>query len=229
MRFNPSQFCRAVFSALVLLVILGMSNPVSAGTPNLTQLGQVTPTPNASEPPHNTPTPHPSEPPHVTPTPNASEPPHGTPTPHPSEPPHVTPTPNASEPPHGTPTPHPSEPPHGSPTPNASEPPHATPSPSVAVQPVNISTRLHIDTGENVAIGGFMITGNTPKRVAIRGLGPSLQASGFFNTTLADPTLELRGPNNSLIASNDNWRDNLVWASELETVGLAPAFGSESA
>ena len=74
-----------------------------------------------------------------------------------------------------------------------------------------------------------MITGNSPKKVAIRGMGPSLQSAGFFGSALADPTLELRGPDNSLIATNDNWRDNPVWAAELEAMGLAPAFDFESA
>jgi len=74
-----------------------------------------------------------------------------------------------------------------------------------------------------------MITGNSPKRVAIRGMGPSLQSAGFFSTTLSDPTLQLRGSDNSLIASNDNWRDNPVSAAELEAIGLAPGFDLESA
>jgi hypothetical protein len=94
---------------------------------------------------------------------------------------------------------------------------------------LNISTRLHVEAGENVAIGGFMVIGTSPKRVAIRGIGPSLQSVGFFATALSDPTLELRGSDNSLIATNDNWRDNPVSAAELEAIGLAPGFEIESA
>jgi hypothetical protein len=94
---------------------------------------------------------------------------------------------------------------------------------------LNISTRLHVETGENVAIGGFMITGNSPKKVAIRGMGPSLQSIGFISSVLSDPTLQLRGSDNSLIARNDNWRTNPAWAAELEAVGLAPGFDFESA
>lgn len=78
-----------------------------------------------------------------------------------------------------------------------------------------------------MAIAGFIITGNSAKKVAIRGLGPSLQTAGFSSTL--DPTLELRGPANSLIASNDNWRDNAAWAGELEAGGLAPHVDLESA
>jgi hypothetical protein len=46
---------------------------------------------------------------------------------------------------------------------------------------------------------------------------------------LADPTLELRGPDSSLIAANDNWRDNADSAAVLESVGLAPRFDFEAA
>jgi hypothetical protein len=60
-------------------------------------------------------------------------------------------------------------------------------------------------------------------------MGPSLRSAGFFDTALSDPALQLRGSDNSLIASNDNWRDNPVSAAELEAVGLAPGFDFESA
>ena len=203
--------------------------PHPTETPHPSEPPHPTMTPHPSEPPHPTETPHPSEPPHPTETPHPSEPPHPTETPHPSEPPHPTETPHPSEPPHPTMTPHPSEPPHATPTPHGTEPPHASPTPRVAVQPLNISTRLRVEAGENVAIGGFMLTGNSPKRIAIRGIGPSLQSTGFMGTALVDPTLELRGPDNSLIATNDNWRDNAAWAGELEAVGLAPSYDFESA
>jgi hypothetical protein len=66
---------------------------------------------------------------------------------------------------------------------------------------VNISTRLFVGTGENVLIGGFIITGNAPKVVIIRAIGPSLGIPG----ALQDPLLTL---NNSTggVFTNDNWR-----------------------
>ena len=54
-------------------------------------------------------------------------------------------------------------------------------------------------------IGGFIITGNAPKRVIIRGLGPSLASSGLTDL-IDDPTLQLFGTSGQ-IAFNDNWRD----------------------
>ena len=38
----------------------------------------------------------------------------------------------------------------------------------------NISTRLGVGTGDNVLIGGFIITGTGDKNVVVRAIGPSL-------------------------------------------------------
>jgi hypothetical protein len=84
-----------------------------------------------------------------------------------------------------------------------------------------------VDTGENVAISGFIITGNSPKKVAVRGLGPSLPSAGF--SRLSDPTITLRNANNSLVASNDNWRDDPAVAEELKSKKLAMQNDLESA
>jgi hypothetical protein len=66
----------------------------------------------------------------------------------------------------------------------------------------NISTRLLVEAGDNVLIGGFIITGTEPKKVILRAIGPSLSLSG----KLENPTLELYGPG-GLITSNDNWQE----------------------
>jgi hypothetical protein len=42
----------------------------------------------------------------------------------------------------------------------------------------NISTRAFVQTGNNVAIGGFIVQGNQPKRVIIRAIGPELTQYG---------------------------------------------------
>ena len=68
---------------------------------------------------------------------------------------------------------------------------------------VNISTRLAVQTGDNVLIGGFIVTGNAPKKLLIRGIGPSLAVEG----RLENPTMELYD-SNGLLGSNDDWRSN---------------------
>jgi hypothetical protein len=91
-----------------------------------------------------------------------------------------------------------------------------------------LSTRLRADTGDNAGIGGLIITGSVPKRVIIRGIGPSLTRFGFLaSELLADPTLELHGPGTFATQTNNNWRD--TQQSEIEATGLAPTNDLESA
>jgi hypothetical protein len=75
-------------------------------------------------------------------------------------------------------------------------------------------------------IGGFIITGNAPKKVVVRGLGPSLSAFGITGL-LADPYLELRSSSGALLQFNDNWKD--TQQSEIQAIGLAPSNDKEAA
>jgi hypothetical protein len=84
-----------------------------------------------------------------------------------------------------------------------------------AVHLANISTRLVVGTGNNVLIAGFIITGNQPKRVVVRGLGPLLPVS----ENLSDPTLELHDSSGGTVG-NDNWRD--TQQEELILTTIAP-------
>jgi hypothetical protein len=70
-------------------------------------------------------------------------------------------------------------------------------------QLLNISTRMEVLRDDNVLIGGFIVTGTEPKKIIVRGIGPSLQVPG----RLADPTLELHQGSGTL-ATNDNWKIN---------------------
>ena len=70
---------------------------------------------------------------------------------------------------------------------------------------VNISTRGNVLTGQDVMIGGFVITGTGPQTVAIVATGPSLGAFGIANA-LANPTLTLvRQSDGAVIGTNDDW------------------------
>ncbi len=68
---------------------------------------------------------------------------------------------------------------------------------------------MRVQTGDNVGIGGFIITGSATKHVLLRAIGPSLAGSGVPNV-LADPVLELHGPGSFVTITNDNWRDDPV-------------------
>ncbi len=95
------------------------------------------------------------------------------------------------------------------------------------IQALNISTRMRVETGNNVLIGGFIVTGTAPKNVAVRGIGPSLTPFGIPDA-LVDPTLELRDSSGALVQQNDNWTDDPSQASQLVVLGLAPDNPNES-
>ena len=92
--------------------------------------------------------------------------------------------------------------------------------PPTPAEALNISTRLRVEIGDNVMIGGFIITGNAPKNVVIRGIGPSLTGFGISDA-LADPVLALRGANGAAIYQNDNWQDDPAQSAQLTALGLA--------
>src|SRR5438876_2047962 len=88
---------------------------------------------------------------------------------------------------------------------------------------VNLSTRMVVQTGDNVLIGGFIVYGTGQKKIAVRAMGPSLPVAG----KLTDPMLELHDATGAIVASNDNWRSSQQ--NEIITAGLAPANDLESA
>lgn len=90
----------------------------------------------------------------------------------------------------------------------------------------NISCRLRIGTGENQAIAGFIITGNQPKDVLVRAIGPSLAQSGVGGF-LANPALEIHDQTGAIIALNNDWRTSQ--SAEIEASGLAPTNDAEAA
>lgn len=105
--------------------------------------------------------------------------------------------------------------------------PRATAAPSDAstsgMRLANISTRLAVGTGEKVLIAGFILTGSQPKKVVLRGIGPTLQVT----ENLADLTLELHDSSGALVAVNDNWRD--TQEAELQATQIPPRNDYEAA
>jgi hypothetical protein len=96
-------------------------------------------------------------------------------------------------------------------------------------QQLNISTRANVGTGDNVLIGGFIVTGTDAKLVVLRALGPSLLVQGVAGS-LADPVLELHDSTGATIATNDNWMDlSADDQTVLTDFNLAPTEDAESA
>jgi hypothetical protein len=93
----------------------------------------------------------------------------------------------------------------------------------------NLSTRALVSTSDNIVIAGFMLgSSNSDYRIVVRGIGPSLTGTGVPNA-LADPVLELRDMNGTLLVANNDWQDNPVSAAELIAAGLAPTNNLEAA
>jgi hypothetical protein len=84
---------------------------------------------------------------------------------------------------------------------------------------LNISVRGTIDGTVSPLIAGFVVTGDQPKRVLIRGVGPSLAdfgVSDFIN----DPSLRIESGGET-VATNDDWHegDTTLMAAVNQRVG----------
>lgn len=96
---------------------------------------------------------------------------------------------------------------------------------------VNISTRARVGVGNLVTIAGFIISGNEPKQILIRGRGPTVSVPIGVNR-LDNPRLQLFAQfsdgSNMRMLNNDNWMQ-AENANEISALGKAPADSRESA
>jgi hypothetical protein len=90
----------------------------------------------------------------------------------------------------------------------------------------NISTRVHVGSGGDVLIGGFIARGGSTKRVMLRALGPTLAGSGIAGV-LADPEITLFDSTGAEIGTNDDWQENANRQEIIDT-GIAPASPREA-
>jgi len=96
--------------------------------------------------------------------------------------------------------------------------------PNGAVELANISTRGNVGTGDNILIGGIILSSSTAERTfLIRALGPSMNHTG----SLADPQIDVRASDGTLIGHNNNWRDSQE--QEILATGAAPTNDQEAA
>jgi hypothetical protein len=97
----------------------------------------------------------------------------------------------------------------------------------------NISTRGSVQTGDNILIGGFIVTGSQARQILVRGIGPSAKINGqTIPGAMQDPTIELHDSSGT-IATNDNWKtDDTTGQSQqaaIQNTGAAPGDDRESA
>jgi hypothetical protein len=91
---------------------------------------------------------------------------------------------------------------------------------------MNLSTRGQVGQGDNVMIGGFVVTGNTPQKVLVRVLGPDLASYGVSGA-LPDPHFDLIDAKGNVLGTNDNWKTGQQ--AEIQASGFAPQNDADSA
>jgi hypothetical protein len=84
----------------------------------------------------------------------------------------------------------------------------------------NVSARVEVGSGDDVAVAGFVVGGSTAKTVLIRASGPALSQFGLSGT-LADPVLQLFGSGSSTgpMASNAGWAGDPALSAAAKAVG----------
>ena len=96
-----------------------------------------------------------------------------------------------------------------------------------APKKLNISTRGEAGTGDNILIAGFVVTGNSPKKVLIRAVGPGLSRFGVGGV-LVNPALTLYSGGTE-VARDDDWYDSSDARSIAAAATQIGAFALESA
>lgn len=91
---------------------------------------------------------------------------------------------------------------------------------------INISVRSRAGQGAEVLIAGFVIDGNVPRRVLVRGVGPGLARFGVPGV-LGDPILRLYDSAGEVIAVNDDWSASDDAAAIAEAARSVSAFTLE--
>lgn len=74
---------------------------------------------------------------------------------------------------------------------------------SLGTRLVNISTRGRVGAGDDLLIAGIVVSGNAPKRLLVRAIGPTLGDFGVGGALL-DPVLTVLD-GQTIVASNDDW------------------------
>jgi hypothetical protein len=91
------------------------------------------------------------------------------------------------------------------------------PDPAAAGRLVNLSARAQVGSGDGILIAGFTLSGNVPRRVLVRGIGPALAGFGVGGV-LANPVLSLfRGA--TRVQQNDDWGGDPTLAAAFTAAG----------
>jgi hypothetical protein len=96
---------------------------------------------------------------------------------------------------------------------------------------MSVSTRGLVGAGDKVLIAGLNVTGNMPKKVLVRAVGPTLAGFGVSNV-LPDPILTIKS-GSATVRENDNWESGndptLVTAATVQAGAFPLSSGSKDA
>jgi hypothetical protein len=93
---------------------------------------------------------------------------------------------------------------------------------------ISIASRGTVTAGDGALIGGFVVTGNAPKTLLIRGVGPALTGFGVAGA-LADPALTIY-QDSKVITTNEGWANSAAIATAaIQTGAFALPSGSKDA
>ena len=93
---------------------------------------------------------------------------------------------------------------------------------------ISIASRGTVTVGDGALIGGFVVVGNAPKTLLIRGVGPALTGFGVAGA-LADPALTIY-QDSKVITTNEGWANSAAIATAaIQTGAFALPSGSKDA
>jgi hypothetical protein len=92
---------------------------------------------------------------------------------------------------------------------------------------VNVSARAEVLTGDNILIAGFVLSGTSPKRILVRGLGPTLTPAGV-NGALLDPQLAIYSRTGVKLYENNDWGGTTEMKQVFAQVGAGSLVGDGS-
>jgi hypothetical protein len=88
--------------------------------------------------------------------------------------------------------------------------------------PINISTRALVESGSNVLIAGFVVSGPTSERLLVRGVGPTL-AEFDVSGVLSSPSLTVFDSQGAVIGTNTGWGNPPATGTSNVAATVAPA------
>lgn len=83
---------------------------------------------------------------------------------------------------------------------------------------VNLSARAEVQTGSDILIAGFVVSGTGSKSMLVRGIGPTLGEFGL-NGFLPTPVLTLFDSSDSVVAANSGWGGGGALSAAMARVG----------